>query len=88
VAAYRIATTRAAQQDLAALPKQMLVRVDARILSLTDTPRPPGVTLLHGSERLLRVRVGNYRILYQVDDDSRTVTVARVRHRREVYRRL
>jgi mRNA interferase RelE/StbE len=88
VAVYRIVTTRAAQQDLAALPKQMLTRADARILTLADAPRPPGVTLLHGSERLLRIRVGDYRILYQVDDTSRTVTVARVRHRRDVYRRL
>ena len=86
--AYRVVTTRAALQDLAALPKQVLARTDARILALADTPRPPGVTILHGSERLLRVRVGDYRIVYQVDDNNRTVTVARVRHRRQVYRRL
>jgi mRNA interferase RelE/StbE len=88
VAAYRIVTTRAAEQDLAKLTKQVLARVDASILALADVPRPRGAVILHGSERLLRIRVGTYRIVYQVDDDTRMVTVARVRHRREVYRRL
>ena len=88
MAAYRIVTTRAAEQDLAKLTKSVLARVDASVLALADVPRPRGAVILHGAERLLRIRVGTYRVVYQVDDDTSTVTVARVRHRREVYRRL
>lgn len=56
--------------------------------ALGADPRPPGAKLLKGHRPWLRVRVGNYRIIYDVDDTTRTVTVAVVGHRREVYRSL
>jgi len=54
---------------------------------LEQNPRPHGCTKLEGSEDEYRVRVGDYRILYVIDDKAKLVTVARVRHRREAYRR-
>ena len=58
------------------------------IRSLGANPRPPGVKPLKGHRPWLRLRVGDYRIIYDVDDDARVVTVSVVGHRREVYRGL
>jgi mRNA interferase RelE/StbE len=86
--AYRLAIRPAAERDLRALPPDMLARVDARIRALADQPRPHGVERLRGPQGGLRLRVGDYRILYDVDDAQQIVIIGRVRHRRDVYRRL
>ncbi len=57
------------------------------MLELEQTPRPHGCTKLEGSEDEYRVRAGDYRILYVIDDKAKLVTVARVRHRRDAYRK-
>jgi mRNA interferase RelE/StbE len=57
----------------------------AAIAALSENPRPPGATKLVNRPES-RIRVGNYRVLYQVDDKNRTVTVVSVSHRRDVYR--
>lgn len=56
--------------------------------ALASDPRPPGVSAIKGHRPYLRVRTGDYRVIYAVDDADRIVTVARVQHRREVYRGL
>ena len=63
-------------------------RVNEKILALRNDPRSPGVRKLSGDLEGWRVRVGDYRILYQIqiDDDAQTVTIVRVKHRREIYR--
>lgn len=86
--AYRLEFTEAAEQDVSALPRDILSRVNARILALTERPRPRGSVLLQGSRNLRRLRLGAYRVIYQVDDAAQVVTIARVRHRRDVYRGL
>jgi mRNA interferase RelE/StbE len=86
--AYHLQFTEAADQDLSALPRDILSRVNARIAALADHPRPRGSELLQGSHGLRRLRVGTYRVIYQVDDAEQVVTIARVRHRRDVYRGL
>lgn len=83
---YRIEATKAAERDLRALPGHILKRVDARILSLARNPRPEGVKKLAGADNLYRVRVGDYRIVYQLRDRVVLVTIIRVRHRSEAYR--
>ena len=85
---YRIELTPAAKRDLVPIPKKDLKRVDAHILALAKNPRPPGVKALTGKEGFLRVRVGDYRIIYQIRDDILLVLVVRIRHRRDVYRGL
>lgn len=66
----------------------VLERVDRAIRALADTPRPPGCKKLAGQPGLYRVRVGDWRIVYEIDDSRRIVLVAIVAHRREVYRGL
>jgi mRNA interferase RelE/StbE len=86
--AYQIIFTGAARRDLRPLPQDILTRIDARILSLSENPRPRGVERIREGRDGLRVRVGDYRILYSVDDAQQVVTIGRVRHRRDVYRGL
>ena len=83
---YAIVFTPAAKRDLNALPRTILRRVDAKIQSLRENPRPQNMKKLRGREGFLRVRVGDYRIVYQVADDRLVVLVVRIGHRREVYR--
>jgi mRNA interferase RelE/StbE len=86
--AYRLQETAAALRDLQALPRDILIRIEARMQALTENPRPRGVERVQGTQAGLRVRVGAYRILYTVDDTQQVVTIGRVRHRRDVYRGL
>ena len=64
----------------------MLRRVDARILALAEEPRPPAAVKMQGPEGYYRVRVGDYRVVYAIEDDVLLVLVVRIGHRREVYR--
>lgn len=83
---YRVFDKPAAERDLAKLPRDVLRRVSDRISRLAENPRPPGSEKLKGEEDLYRIRVGDYRVLYEIDDEARAVWVARVRHRRDAYR--
>lgn len=85
MASYRIEVRLSAVKELEAVPKKDLARVTAHIQTLADNPRPPGCEKLSGQERY-RLRQGEYRIPYEVDDSRQSVTVVKVGHRREVYR--
>ena len=82
---YQLKIKRSAEQDLRRLPKFLFQRINQQILALREDPRPPGVRKLKGNIEGWRVRVGDYRIVFQIDDAAQTVTIIRVRHRREVY---
>ena len=84
---YRIELSRGAEKSLMALPGEVRARVASRIDALADDPRPPGAKKLSGTDDLLRVRVGDYRIVYQVGDRALIVLVLTIGHRREAYRR-
>ena len=83
---YRLLIKRSAEQDLRRLSRVVFQRVNTKILTLRDEPRPPGVRKLAGPLEGWRIRVGDYRILYQINDSEQTVTIVRVRHRRDAYR--
>jgi len=83
---YTLLVKRSAERDLCRLPPVMFQRLNKRILALRAEPYPPGARKLRGALTGWRFRVGDYRVLYQVDDDTQTVTVVRVKHRREAYR--
>jgi mRNA interferase RelE/StbE len=83
---HEVTLTRAAERGLSRLPREILRRVDAKILALADEPHPPGSIKLQGANDVYRVRVGDYRILYQVEAARLVVVVVDVGHRREVYR--
>ncbi|HEY3303266.1 MAG TPA: type II toxin-antitoxin system RelE/ParE family toxin [Candidatus Binatia bacterium] len=83
---YRLYLRPAAEKDLQWLPREVASRVERAINRLCDEPRPRGSKKLSGYENEWRVRVGDYRILYTIDDAKKEVRIARVAHRREVYR--
>jgi mRNA interferase RelE/StbE len=83
---YTVEFRPSARRDLKALPREILQRISRKIDSLADNPRPPGVEKLSGSEYSYRIRVGDYRILYEIQDEILLVLIVRVRHRREAYR--
>jgi len=83
---YALLVGRSAERDLRPLSSAVFERVNERILALREDPRPQGVRKLVGALEGWRIRVGDYRVLYRVDDDAQTVTIVRVRHRRDVYR--
>ena len=84
--AYTVIIERAAARDLKKLPSDLRHRVDERIMALADEPRPRGVEKLSGSECSYRLRVGDYRILYEIHDEVLHVLVVKIGHRRGVYR--
>lgn len=86
--AYKIELTKAAMRALHALPRNHLKAVDVAILGLADDPRPQGCKKLRGESGSWRIRVGDYRVMYRIEDDVLLVLVVRVGHRREVYRGL
>ena len=85
MASYKILFKQSVARDLRSIPKKDVQRILQRIENLTDEPRPVGVEKLSGDEKY-RIRQGNYRILYAIDDDVITVTIVKVGHRRNVYR--
>ena len=82
---YGVEIRRSAIKELDAIATADLGRMMSRIRALGSNPRPPGSEKLTGAEQH-RVRQGAYRILYEVDDTRRTVTIVKIGHRREVYR--
>jgi mRNA interferase RelE/StbE len=83
---YQIEFTKGALKQLKKLPTDIKERIDSKILELANEPRPNGVKKLEGSDSLYRIRVNDYRVIYQIQDDVLLVTVAKVGHRREIYR--
>jgi len=82
---YRVALTASAERELHHLPAQAVARIVPRLEQLASVPRPPGCKKLKGGDKEWRIRVGDYRIVYEIDDRARTVDVTRIAHRREVY---
>jgi mRNA interferase RelE/StbE len=83
---YRVIVTPAADRAVAKLPGQIRERIAERLRALADNPRPVGSIKLAG-EDLYRIRVGDYRIIYSIEDDRLVILVVDVGHRREIYRR-
>ncbi len=83
---YRVLLERGAEKDLSRLASGIHDRVVAAIQTLATNPRPAGCRKLAGSKNDWRLRVGDYRVIYEIADEIRIIRVNRVRHRREVYR--
>lgn len=86
MALYAVSFRRSAEKDLRRLDDATQRRILRAASGLAREPRPAGCRKLHGSESGFRIRVGDYRIVYTVDDEVLVVAIERVRHRREVYR--
>ena len=86
---YQITIAQDAAKSIHDLPKDVMARVEGRIAALALAPRPPGCKqLVHfGIDIAWRIRVGDWRIVYVIDDRAHTIAIRVVAHRRRVYRR-
>ena len=84
--AYEVYLERAAEQDLKQLSARNFQRIILRIRALAENPRPVGCRRISSSRNDWRIRVGDYRVVYEVDDEGKAVRVMRVRHRGKAYR--
>lgn len=83
-ARYSVSLTKRAERERRKLPEDVRNRVEEALLRLAEEPRPLGCRKLQNSNEW-RIRVGEYRIRYEIDDENRSITVTRIAHRREVY---
>ena len=81
---YKIIVKKSVSKDLKKIPKKDIERILSAIKDLADNPRPPQSKKLSGQERY-RLRQGNFRILYSIEDDKLVVSVVRIANRRDVY---
>jgi mRNA interferase RelE/StbE len=86
--AYRIEFTPRAEREFKSLDGSVRGRIKQRIDSLAENPFPSGIKKIEGEEELYRLRVGDYRVLYQVKGRILLVLIVRIGHRRDVYRRI
>ncbi len=85
MAKYSLEIKPSAAKELDALDHARFARIDRKILALADNPRPAGCKKLRGYKDQWRIRVGDWRVVYIIDDQAKRVSVTRVAHRREVY---
>ncbi|MGH7794224.1 MAG: type II toxin-antitoxin system RelE family toxin [Candidatus Binatia bacterium] len=86
--AYRVEFTPRAERDFKSLDGSVRGRIKQRIDSLGENPFPSGIKKIEGEDELYRLRVGDYRVLYQVKGKVLLVLIVRIGHRREIYRRI
>lgn len=83
--AYKINIKPSALKDLDSLPDKEVKKISIRLMQLKDEPRPIGVQKLSAQEGY-RIRSGNYRILFEINDESETVFIYRIKHRKDAYK--
>lgn len=82
---YTVFITKSAEKELAKLPVQVIIRIREAVIGLTDEPRPSTCKKLKGFKDLYRIRVGDYRIIYSVQDSILTVEVLKIGDRKDIY---
>ncbi len=87
MAFYKILLKKSAEKELRHFPRHFIHKVLDKIKALSDNPRPVGSEMLAGENAYFRVRQGDYRIVYEIDDTNHEVTVIKIGHRSEVYRK-
>ena len=85
---YKVFLELRAEKDLTKLPREIRARVFPTILDLKRDPRPTGVKKLSAREECYRLRVGDWRVIYEINTKQKKISIFRIRHRREVYRNL
>ena len=87
MAFYNISFLRSAEKELRGISQPYLSKILDTIKQLSEAPRPHGAQMLKGEGRFFRVREGDYRIIYEIKDGTKEVTIIKIGHRREVYDR-
>ncbi|MGA3018147.1 MAG: type II toxin-antitoxin system RelE/ParE family toxin [Bryobacteraceae bacterium] len=82
---YSLEIKQSAQRELDALDDPLFTRIDRKILALSDNPRPAGCKKLKGHKDQWRLRVGDWRVLYIIEDATKQVMITAIAHRREIY---
>jgi mRNA interferase RelE/StbE len=83
---YRILISKSAEKDLKRLTSSVFKRIVPKIDKLADNPKPSGCKKLKGSnQNLWRIRIGDYRVIYSIEEEIKVIDIRRVRHRRDVY---
>ena len=85
MASYKVIFKRSAAKELRKVPSSHLKRMVGKIGALHSDPRPPGIQMLKGEDCHFRLRQGDYRVIYEVNDETNEITVIKIGHRREVY---
>ena len=85
---YKVIIPKPIQKQLDELQKDLKIRITDRILALAENPRPDGVVKIKGIENEYRIRIGDYRVRYEIEDQNLIVLVLDCRHRRDVYRKF
>jgi mRNA interferase RelE/StbE len=86
MASYRVEISKSAAKDLRGIDRKWIPRIVATVEMLESDARPSGCKKLVGSDHTYRLRIGDYRVVYDIHDDMLIVLVVRIRHRRDVYR--
>ena len=87
MASYTIEFKQSAERDVRRIPPASVGNMLAKIEALAENPFPRGSVKLSGAEATYRLRVGPYRVVYEIHSEARAVVIQHVRHRREAYRR-
>lgn len=85
---YQIDYRRSAEKDIRKLSSTVRAQAVRKILALAETPSPSGATRLRTADKLHKVRIGNYRIVYEIHDTDKQIVIVAVKHRSEVYKNL
>jgi mRNA interferase RelE/StbE len=86
--AYTIKFRPAVEKNLRTLPQKELLRIKRKIEDLAENLPDPAITKMKGSNTFHRVRVGDYRIIYEIHDDTLMILVAKIGHRKDIYKQL
>ena len=83
---FKILLRESAERDFKKINPQYTQKIFKKIEALGHNPRPPGCQKLVSTEKTYRIRIGDYRVLYQIDDKEKSILISYVRHRKDVYR--
>lgn len=86
MASYQIRWKPSAEKDLRKLPRPVIQRIVTAVSDLASDPQPPGSRKLVGSAHTFRIRIGDYRVIYDVQNSELVIEIVRVAHRKDVYR--
>jgi mRNA interferase RelE/StbE len=87
MASFSLQWRKSTRKDLRRIPREAVSRIVAGVEKLADEPLPHGSEKLTGSERTYRIRIGDYRVVYELLRDAKIVEIQRVRHRKDVYKK-
>lgn len=86
MASYQIEWRKSTKRDLKAIPVQQVERIINAVTALANDPRPSGCTKLSGSDCAYRIRIGDYRVIYEIFDNKLLIEIVKAAHRKNIYR--